>query len=298
MERIQRILVATDFSVRADRAVRRAAKLAAEHEAELYLLHVLPSLPFEAFKRLMVDTPLETEQRLYDQAKAALQKKAQMLAAEGVNVKYHVAIGSAHTEINQYAKSRQADLIVIGDQGETFIQEFFFGTTASKTLIKGRYPLLIVKQESEHSYRCVLVPVDFSLPSGLALQIALKVVPTGASTEVSIHALHVVDDAKIHQRGLDAVTLELHRNQVLSQVRRDLEKTVSGYATSDHRITPMIEYGSPPDVIRKKALFLGSDLIVIGKRGETELDEALFESVTKHVLFETPCDVLVVSPEQ
>jgi nucleotide-binding universal stress UspA family protein len=37
MERIQRILVATDFSVRADRAVRRAAKLAAGHEAELYL---------------------------------------------------------------------------------------------------------------------------------------------------------------------------------------------------------------------------------------------------------------------
>ncbi|MEP6605187.1 MAG: universal stress protein [Nitrosospira sp.] len=39
------------------------------------------------------------------------------------------------------------------------------------------------------------------------------------------------------------------------------------------------------------------DLSVIGKRGETELDEALFGSVTKHVLYETPSDVLAVSPE-
>jgi universal stress protein E len=49
-------------------------------------------------------------------------------------------------------------------------------------------------------------------------------------------------------------------------------------------------------MIREKAQALDIDLIVIGKRGQTELDEALFGSVTKHVLYETPCDVLVVNP--
>ncbi|HEX8875035.1 MAG TPA: universal stress protein, partial [Nitrosospira sp.] len=72
VKKIQRILAATDFSLRARRAMQRAARLAAEHKAELYLLYVLPLVPLEAIKRLMVETPPETEQRLYDQARTAL----------------------------------------------------------------------------------------------------------------------------------------------------------------------------------------------------------------------------------
>ena len=61
MEKIQRILATTDFSPRAVTALQRAAQLAAEHKAELYLLHVLPTLPFEAIKRLMVETLPEAD---------------------------------------------------------------------------------------------------------------------------------------------------------------------------------------------------------------------------------------------
>jgi len=300
VEKIQRILVATDFSPRADRAVNRAADLAAGHEAELYLLHVLPSLPFQAFKRLLVDTPLETEQRLYNQAEAVLQKKAEILARDGIDVKYHVAIGRAHVEINRYAESHQADLIVIGDQGETFVQEFFLGTTASKTLRKGHHPLLIIKQGPKRHYHRILVPVDFSHPSRLALQMALKVVPTGMSaTEASVHVLHVVEplDGRMPQGDSGAETVELYRSRMLAQVRHDMEKIIGDCASGDTRVTSIIEIGFPPAVIRDTAKSLETDLIVIGKRGETELDEALFGSVTKHVLYETPCDVLVVSPE-
>lgn len=299
MEKIQRILAATDFSPRADRAVRRAAKLAAGHKAELYLLHVLPSFPFEAFKRLMADTPLETEQRLYNQAKATLQKKAEILAREGIDVRYHVAIGRAHVEINLYAESHQADLVVIGDQGESFLQELFLGTTASKTLRKGNHPLLIIKQEPKDGYHRVLVPVDFSYPSRLALQVALKVISAGGvPMKTSIHVLHAVEplDEIMSQGDANAEMVELYHSRVLSRVRHEMENIVADCASGDIRVTSIIEHGYPPDVIRDKTRILATDLIVIGKRGETELDEALFGSVTKHVLYETPCDVLVVSP--
>lgn len=300
MEKIQRILVATDFSPRADRAVKRAAELAAGHAAELYLLHVLPLLPFQAFKRLLVDTPLETEQKLYNQAEAALQKRAAILTRDGIDVKYHVAIGRAHVEINRYAKSHQVDLIVIGDQGETFVQEFLLGTTASKTLRKGDHPLLIIKQEPKHRYHRILVPVDFSHPSRLALEMALKLLPAGMpATETSVYVLHVVEplDGRMPQDDSSAETVELYRSRMLAQARHDMEKIIGDCASGDPRVTSVIEVGFPPAVIRVTAKSLETDLIVIGKRGETELDEALFGSVTKHVLYETPSDILVVSPE-
>lgn len=297
MEKIQCIVATTDFSARANRAVQRAVRLAVEHGAELHLLHVLPIFPLETFKRLMVDTPLETEQMLYNQINSTLQRLAEALARSGMIVRNHVAIGRAHVEINRYAESHHADLIVMGDQGENFAQEFFLGTTVSKTLSKGQCPLLIVKQEPMDQYRHVLVPVDFSPPSRLALHMALNVAP-----QVSIQVLHVVEmpprDRMWWEIKLSEETAERCRTRVLGDAHHAMEEIIADCATGGTRVTSSIEQGYPPDVIRDNAQSLNVDLIVIGKRGETELDEALFGSVTKHVLYETACDVLVVSPEK
>jgi universal stress protein E len=293
VKKIEHILVATDFSPRADRAVRRGAQLAKEHGAKLDLLHVLPILTFEALRRLKIDIPLETEQQLYNHAKATLQEMATSLSSGGISVMHHVAIGQAHVKINQYANSNHADLIVIGDQGETFAREFFLGTTASKTLSKGSRPLLVVKQEPKGEYKHVLVPMDFSQPSLDALEVALK-----AGTRASIYALHVAEVPFAHrmkQMGLSEERADLHRDNLLSHAHAEMEKIAEGCARGDAQVTFIVEQGRPRVVILQQVRALHIDLVVIGKRGETELDEALFGSVTKHVLYETSCDVLVAS---
>ena len=297
MEKIQCILATTDFSSRANRAVQRAVRLAMEHGAELHLLHVLPTLSLEAFKRLVVDTPLETEQMLYNRINSMLQRLAEALARDGMAVRHHVAIGRAHVEINHYAEFHHADLIVMGDQGENFVQEFFLGTPVSKTLRKGQRPLLIVKQEPMDRYRHVLVPVDFSQPSRLALHMALKVAP-----QTPIQVLHVVEmpfrDRMWWETELSEKTIESYRAKMLNDTHRAMEEIIADCASGDTRVTASIKHGYPPAVIRDNVQSLNADLIVIGKRGETELDQALFGSITKHVLYETACDVLVVSPEK
>ncbi|WP_256326873.1 universal stress protein [Nitrosospira multiformis] len=98
------------------------------------------------------------------------------------------------------------------------------------------------------------------------------------------------------QAGYDAGQVDHYREEMLIHAREGMEKIVSDYAGGGMRVASLIEYGRAPDTIREKAQTLDIDLIVIGKRGQTELDEALFGSVTKHVLYETPCDVLVVNP--
>jgi nucleotide-binding universal stress UspA family protein len=294
LNKIQKIIVATDFSSRAGRAIERGAQLAKEHDAKLYLLHVLPLFTSEALKRLLIETPLETEQRLYSHAQATLQETAAALASEGINVAHYVEVGRAHMEINQYAKLREADLIVMGDQGETFIQEFFLGTTVSKTLSKGSCPLLIVKQAPKGEYKHVLVPVDFSQPSLEALDAALK-----AGIRASFHVLHVAEvplELRMKQAGYSEEWISLYRNDILGSVLEKMESIIRSHAPGNVRLACTVEQGRPSDVILQQAQSRNIDLIVIGKRGETELDEALFGSVTKHVLYGTSCDVLVVSP--
>jgi len=293
MGRIERILAATDFSSRAGRALRRAALLAAEHQAELYLLHVLPTLPLETFRHLLSATPLETEQELYDWARAELHRQANELARPGLVIHHHVAIGRAHVEINRQAESHGVDLIVIGDQGENLAQEIFFGTTASKTLRKGVRPLLIVRQEPQTPYARVLVPVDFSRLSRMALNMALEIAPR---TPVQVlHAHETPFEHKMRQAGFAEETIQAYRGIVLDAARKSLDELIAACAPGNPRVVPIIQHGYPPVVIQERARFLDADLVVIGRRGATELDEALWGSTTKHALYETACDVLVVS---
>lgn len=55
-----------------------------------------------------------------------------------------------------------------------------------------------------------------------------------------------------------------------------------------------VERGKVSDVILAKEKDLSADLIVIGKHGQSMIEELLFGSTTRYVLVGSQCDVLVV----
>jgi nucleotide-binding universal stress UspA family protein len=59
--RLQHIIVATDFSHRAARAVSRAGMLASEHRATLNLVHVTTALPPGEIEQICGKTPEELQ---------------------------------------------------------------------------------------------------------------------------------------------------------------------------------------------------------------------------------------------
>ena len=60
--RLQHVIVATDFSHRAARAVSRAGMLASEHRATLNLVHVTTALPPGEIEQICGKTPEELQQ--------------------------------------------------------------------------------------------------------------------------------------------------------------------------------------------------------------------------------------------
>lgn len=57
-----------------------------------------------------------------------------------------------------------------------------------------------------------------------------------------------------------------------------------------------VAIGRTHNEINRYAESCRADLIVMGKGGETERQEALKGSVVKHVLYETGADILLVDP--
>ena len=59
-------------------------------------------------------------------------------------------------------------------------------------------------------------------------------------------------------------------------------------------VHPMVEYGHAPVVMAEQRQRFYPDLVVVGRRGEAAEVEVLLGSVTKHIVYEAGCDVLVV----
>jgi nucleotide-binding universal stress UspA family protein len=149
-ENFQRILVTTDFSDAGDHAVGHAFRMAADHGAEVLLLHVLelivaPSPLYAPYYPTELLTP-EVRARAESDARSALQERAPTsgpLAA----VPYQVLVvhGMPAEEIIRTAEQQQADLIVISTHGRAGIQHFFLGSTAERVIRHVHCPVLVVR---------------------------------------------------------------------------------------------------------------------------------------------------------
>ncbi len=293
MEKPAHILIATDLSSHAGRAETRAAMLAqALGAGKLVLIHVVPRLPLEAFTNILERTPLERAQTLVNAARAALAERARRIGEKfGIATGTVVRIGRPHVEIAEEAEALDAGLVVVGGYGAHLVRELFLGATAEKVLSKSRRPVLVVKQEPLSPYKRLLVPVDFSPCSARALDWA-QAVADGAEFTVA-HVYEAPYESTLRYASVEDKVLEAYqaaaRQQALDALRAFLEPRRAAGTDFLQRML----HGHPAAGIRELAEEMRPDLIVMGKHGQTEIEALLLGSVTKHVLFETHCDMLV-----
>ena len=297
MPTMKRIVVGTDLSWYASRAETRAAMLA--HElggVELDLVHVIGSLALESLRHLLTQPPEQTERRLIDSVKEKMAGIAHRLAEKhGIPVTPILEIGRAHSEIARHAEAIDAGLVVLGAHGGSFVHELFLGSTAEKVLRKLSRPVLIVKREPQAPYQRILVPVDFSEPSRRAMEFALRIAPHAHITV--LHTFEVPYEAKLRFSGASDEAIRAYRAEAEAQADRAMQQFISILKATASPLSDIVEFGPASAVIRGKAEVLEPDLIVMGKHGQSGWEDMLLGSVTKQVILDASCDVLVVSED-
>jgi nucleotide-binding universal stress UspA family protein len=146
MSRLRRILHPSDFSRASGAAFARAVAMAKTDHAQLLLVHVLsPPVPIagEGYISPKVYDDLEASARKYGQTHLdALQTKARKAGVKALTL---LLDGVAHEQIARAAKSKKADLIVIGTHGRTGFAKFFLGSVASRVVAAAPCPVLTVR---------------------------------------------------------------------------------------------------------------------------------------------------------
>ena len=144
---IRSILLPTDFSECARRAVPYAADLARLAGARVVCLHVVePVVPAVGWTPLAEPLPVgDISEQLEDSAAKDLPRFAGCEEFEGLEVEDLIVRGDAAGEIVRVARERRADLIVISSHGRTGLGRILFGSTAESVVRHAHCPVLVVK---------------------------------------------------------------------------------------------------------------------------------------------------------
>jgi nucleotide-binding universal stress UspA family protein len=295
MNAIRSLVAATDFSDHAHNGLARAACIAAEQQAALVLLHVMSGSALKSLRDLFAQST-DVEARLIAEAKRTLDQIATDIAGEyQVPVTSRVEVGAVLTEI--LAVMEQADLLVTGAYGMNPLRDLLLGSTAERLLSKCMRPTLVVKRPPQDTYRRVIVPVDFSPYSASALMAAIRIAPK--SQIYVCHAFDVPFEGKLWIAGasdekIDKYRVQAHQ-QALTAIRDLIERVGGGNAFP---ISSVAERGDAIQIILNKEAEHDADLIVIGKHGRSAAEEFFLGSVTRRVLSNSTCDVLVVNEKR
>jgi nucleotide-binding universal stress UspA family protein len=122
----QTIVVGTDGSARALRAVEKAAEIAQRFDATLHLVEaykgVEQTMATAMASGSMVTTPPELDEVAHEEAGEVgndLETQAADLRARGLRVETHAVSGSPAPAILETVEAVGADLIVVGNRGMT-----------------------------------------------------------------------------------------------------------------------------------------------------------------------------------
>ena len=145
MALIHKVLVPTDFSEGASRALDYAAEIAAPLGAPLLLLHVY-ALPGVYTPDGVVPLPMPAQVDFDAGLERGLSQLVERARSLGVaEVQSRSVTGDAWREIVRAAKESGCDLIVMGTHGRSGLEHLILGSTAERVIRKAHCPVLAVK---------------------------------------------------------------------------------------------------------------------------------------------------------
>lgn len=267
---IAKILVGVDHSDRSDKALRRANALALFHDAKLVLDYAVDVGTAERLRGLLEKVALEETS---ERAKALLGENAAPFEVRSTT-------GRPFEALRDAAKELGADLIVIGVHRPDGGMFALSGSTARRLLNVAPAPVLVVTNESDKSYKDVLVGFDGSPASKAALRTARELAPNASITIVK--ACMIPFSARKQEKYL----VEQFEEDARRQVRETLGEEMKG-------LTLITRVGEAYGVIRELVLKRKPDLLALGT-SQSPLYRSVFGGgIVDLIAADPPCDLLV-----
>lgn len=273
---ISKILIPTDFSEVANNALQYAIHLAQKVNAELHLFHIknVPlvdtSYPNTIYQTYMAEID-EFATKNFEKL------KAKVLIPSGLSFKTQSAYGFINDEIQEYTKTNQIDLIILGTTGASGIQEILIGSNAASVVAKSEIPVLIIPPMAKFEEILHLVyATDFNEPEFPAVS-RLAYFSGLYNAEISIlHVKSEYDDYfdKEHNffvKNKDQIALNNWKIVNVTE-KENIIESINSYVETNH-----------------------TNLLVMAKHNRNFFDKLFHRSLSKQMAFHTKIPLLVLN---
>jgi nucleotide-binding universal stress UspA family protein len=269
LERMERLLVATDWSESSRSAVEEAIQLAKSCSSKLIAMTtVLTNREYEDAMPWVIE---QAEKEMQDK----LADIRRMASEQDIDCETFIYRGDDPSmDIVNAAVTKHVDMIVMGTRGRTGLRKLLRGSVTEKVIGYAPCKVLVVPPGAKTDYRTILIATDGSSHSAAA-----------ASEAAAI--------AKRYGSALVVISVAASAAEV--PLAEEAVKEVMGLAEREGlQREGLVVQGKPHEVILELAKKEHAGLIVVGSHGKTRLISRLMGGVTERVISEAECAVLVV----
>lgn len=233
---MKRIMVPVDFSEFSEYALEVAASLAKDYGAEILVFHMLGI----SESVLAANEAIEMAEAKYymTMAKERFDTFLDKDYLKGIRITEVIQNYKVFSEINEFAKEQEIDLIVMGSHGSKGLSEFFVGSNTEKVVRTSAVPVLVVKQRRpQFKMDQVVFACDFKKENLYAFIHAVNLF-AGLGAKINLVYVNKPDEYYITKAELD--------NRItyfMSKVRdQNLEKMEVAYVTDYSIEHGILEY--------------------------------------------------------
>lgn len=140
----ERVLVPTDFSEYAGRAIAAGRRFIAD-EGQLHLVHVVEDMVPPAIYGLEYPTYHDMSEEIERHARDELANLAASVVDRGIQVVTSVITGYAASALIDYSRDNDIDLIVLSTHGRSGVERLLLGSVTEKVVRTSETPVLIIR---------------------------------------------------------------------------------------------------------------------------------------------------------
>jgi len=147
----KKVLFCTDFSDNADYAFDFAYGIAKRDKGTLYILHVIPYNPHQAYAEsfITVEDLRKIQKAVEEDITDNYKKRYEKQIENGILYEFVTRSGREDEEILTFANENHIDIIIMGTHGRTGIEHVFFGSVAEKVLRNSPFPVFVIPDKKK-----------------------------------------------------------------------------------------------------------------------------------------------------
>lgn len=286
------IVVGIDFSDSSPLVIRHAVHAANLAGTAIIAVHVFPSGSLADRRAFGYKTDNSAALRA-----AGMEKLKSLIEAEnlGVEIQPEVRVGRPVDVLNQVVEENQASLLVIAANDLTKKR---LGSIASQCVRTAPCDVLVLRDWQGGNFSKILVCVDFSKNSGIALeQAALHARANQALLEI-VHVMYPpsLDEWGMvleHRAGSTQSYAEESRKHTSDRMDALLKRHAACLAEISFE-SIILESAHPATALTNRILSDHADLVVLGTRGHSRIAGFFLGTNAERLIHDAPVSILAI----